>query len=210
MMTKDQFKAAAKISSGLADKWYLPVLNGFNEFNVYSPLRMAHFIAQIGHESTSFSQTEEGLYYRSTQRIIDIFGNRNGLTPQIASRLVGNPKALANFVYGGAWGKKNLGNTEPNDGWDFRGSGPGQTTGRANHTDAADGLGVELHRSAELMRTDTEYGARAASYFWWKRGIQPAADADDLTRVTKLYNGGLNGFEDRKRRLVISKAALMK
>jgi len=208
MMTKNEFQRAAGISAALADKWYGPILNGFNEFNVYSPLRMAHYIAQLGHESTGFTQTEEGLFYRSASRIIAVFRDRNGLTPQIASRLVGNPQALANFVYGGAWGRENLGNTQSNDGWDFRGSGPGQTTGRANHQDAADGLGVEIRRSAELMRSDTEYGARAASYFWWKRGIQPAADADDVTLVTKLYNGGLNGLDDRKALLARSKGVL--
>ena len=209
LMSKEQFKAATGLSDTNVDKWYLPVLNGFTEYNVYSSLRMAHFIAQIMHETMSFKYLEENLNYRSTSRLVQVFKSRNGLTPVIASRLVGDPQAIANFVYGGTWGKNNLGNTEPSDGWDFRGSGAMHTTGRYNHEEVAKALGVDLHRSAELMRTDPEYAMRTASWYWMQRKVNVPADVDHLRRVTKLVNGGENGLDDRQKHLNKAKAALL-
>lgn len=207
-MKFEEFKAATGISEALARKFYEPVLNGFKEFNVYTPLRMAHFLAQIGHESQGFTKLEEDLRYGAA-RLVQVFKGRNGLTPAIAAGLVGHPRELANFIYGGAWGRANLGNTQPNDGYDFRGSGFMHTTGRDNHEAAAEGLGIkDVHRSAELMRTDPDFAVRAASFYWWQRKIQPAADADNLQRVTKLINSGLEGLDSRRKLLVRAKGVL--
>jgi putative chitinase len=50
--------------------------------------------------------------------------------------------AIANLVYGGSWGRANLGNTQPNDGWHFRGGGVDHCTGRRNFRAVADALGL--------------------------------------------------------------------
>lgn len=209
MLTKNEFKSAAGISSGLAEKWYQPMVDAMNEYVVYDPLVAAHIIAQIGHESGGFSRMEEGLYYRSAGRIVDVFGSRNGLTPAIASRLVGNSESLANFVYGGEWGRKNLGNAQPGDGYKFRGSGPIQVTGRANMERLANALGIAIDRLPGLLRTDPGTGARASVWWLWQRGVIDVMKRDDITLSTRLINGGLNGLDDRKARLARAKGVLL-
>ncbi|MDG3089242.1 DUF4376 domain-containing protein [Vibrio hannami] len=92
---------------------------------------------------------EESLWYRAP-RIKQVFSKsrRQGLAPEV---LAGNPRLLANTVYGGAWGRKNLGNTEPGDGWKFIGRGIGQITGRRNYAKWGARLGVDLIKLPEAM-----------------------------------------------------------
>lgn len=92
---------------------------------------------------------EENLRY-SAKRIPQVFSaaRRQGKTPK---QLAGNPQLLANTVYGGEWGAKNLGNTEPGDGWRYRGMGGGQITGRANYRKWGKNLQVDLLEQPELM-----------------------------------------------------------
>lgn len=60
-----------------------------------------------------------------------------------------NQQAIANIIYGGEWGRKNLGNTQPDDGWRYRGGGLAQITGRANFTKF--GLAADPARSGDLI-----------------------------------------------------------
>lgn len=111
-------------------------------------------------------------------------------------------------------GRKNLGNTQPGDGPKFRGHGFLQTTGRANHVAVRDRLRArfadvpdfeaEPERLAEL-----QWACLSAADYWDMRNINAAADAGDFERVTRLINGGLNGFEDRKQRWERVKAVLL-
>lgn len=60
-------------------------------------------------------------------------------------------KEIANIIYGGAWGRDNLGNIEPNDGWTYRGGGLPQTTGRANFAKVSKLVGVNLVAAPERI-----------------------------------------------------------
>ena len=91
----------------------------------------------------------ENMHY-SAGRILQVFSQRRR-QGRTAQALAGKPKLLADVVYGGEWGAKNLGNTEPGDGWRFRGAGLGQITGRANFTKWGRWLGVDLVRNPELL-----------------------------------------------------------
>lgn len=209
MMTLEQFRDAAGISQPMAERWYKPFMEAFDKYFVYTPLRMAHVIAQVGHESGGFARLEENLNYRSADRLVAVFGSRNGLDRNTAFKMVGNPVQIANFVYGGEWGRRNLGNTQPNDGWFFRGGGLIQLTGRANYTKASKALGIAITELPDLVRKDEGIAAQAAMWWLWNNGLQAYFDADDIRGATRRINGGTNGLSDRIARLERAKRVLL-
>lgn len=207
-MKLEQFRDAAGISHPMAERWHKPFVEAFEQYFVYSPLVMAHVIAQIGHESGGFSRLEENLNYRSADRLIAVFGGRNGLTRDMAFRMEGDPVKIANFVYGGEWGRRNLGNTQPNDGYFFRGGGLLQLTGRANYTKASEALGIDIVDLTELLRKDEGISAQVAMWWMWDNGLLKYFDSDDVRGATRRINGGLNGISDRIARLERAKRIL--
>ena len=107
-------------------------------------------------------------------------------------------------------GRVDLGNLQPGDGQRYKGRGLIQLTGRANYGEYGRAIGreAELLAHPELVETDPELCVDVAGWFWAKRGLNAFADADDLTTLTKRINGGLNGFDDRRRLLTRGKALL--
>lgn len=93
-------------------------------------------------------------------------------------------------------GRKDLGNTEPGDGFKFRGRGLIQTTGRANYAATGAALGVDLLADPTLLATP-ELAARSAGWYWQSRGLNALADAGDFRRITLRINGGTNGMAER-------------
>ncbi|MBN1481587.1 hypothetical protein EH223_04420 [candidate division KSB1 bacterium] len=135
--------------------------------NIDTPLRQAHFVAQIGHESGELRFREE----------------------------VASGQAYE--------GRSDLGNTEPGDGPRFKGRGLIQLTGRANYREYGRAIGreEEILKKPEIVATDPELCVDVAGWYWSKRNLNTYADQDDLTTITRLINGGLNGLEDRRRLL---------
>lgn len=93
-------------------------------------------------------------------------------------------------------GRKDLGNTQPGDGFRFRGRGLLQITGRANYAECGKALGLDLLTHPELLET-SEGAARSACWFWLMRGLNAMADAGDFIKLTKRINGGTNGLAAR-------------
>lgn len=93
-------------------------------------------------------------------------------------------------------GRRDLGNIYPGDGERYMGRGLIQITGRANYAACGEALGLDLINSPELLE-DPLYATLSAGWYWDWRGLNVPADAGDFERVTRLVNGGLNGFEDR-------------
>lgn len=169
-----------------------------------TPQRKAMFLAQIGHECGGFMRFEENLNY-SPAGLLKTFGPHR-ITAQQASEFGRTPqhranqREIANCVYGGAWGAKNLGNTHPGDGWTYRGRGPKQITGRYNYTKANQTIGqrfgVDLVGDPDLLQTP-KIGIYAAADFWQSHGLSDLTDSRQYDRVTKTVNGGLNGHAER-------------
>lgn len=155
---------------------------------------LASYLGQYHHESAGFSQMTESLNY-SVEGLLKTFG-RHRISEADARRFgrrdgqAAHQNALANILYGGAWGAKNLGNTEPGDGWLYRARGFGGTTGRANYREA----GHEHDPDALL---DPVVSADVAAAFFVSRGCVPLALAGDDEAVTRKINGGVNGLADR-------------
>lgn len=94
-------------------------------------------------------------------------------------------------------GRRDLGNTQPGDGKRFKGHGPIQITGRANHKTYGDKLGVDLIADPKLAATK-EVGFRVAGCFWKDHGLNELADQQKFETITRRINGGLNGLADRE------------
>jgi predicted chitinase len=102
-----------------------------------------------------------------------------------------------NEIGGGAKYEGKVGNTKPGDGERYKGRGPIQLTGRANYEHYGRILGLDLVSHPELVATPKVGWQVAACYFQKRAGVLEAADAGDFRRVTKLVNGGYNGWDDR-------------
>ncbi len=112
------------------------------------------------------------------------------------------------FASGTAYeGRADLGNTEPGDGARYKGRGLLQLTGRANYRAMGGKLGLDLEGNPALAG-DPVVSLHIACEYWTNRGVNPMCDADDLVRVTRAVNGGLNGLEDRRLYLGRAKTAL--
>lgn len=195
---------AAGVGSSVAQRWQVPLHNAMQGADIDTPRRMAHFIAQTGHESSGFSVVVENLNYK-VEALLSIFG-RHRISEadarkygRIDGKQPANQPAIANCIYGGAWGEKNLGNTKPGDGWKFRGRSLIQVTGRANYRACGEALGLDLENYPELLERP-ENAAKAAAWFWSTKGLNQLADNDNIVGITKRVNGGVNGLDDRKLR----------
>lgn len=93
-------------------------------------------------------------------------------------------------------GRKDLGNIYVGDGVKFKGRGLIQITGRANYQALGKYLGIDLIAKPELLEQPL-YAALSAGWFWDKRKLNALADIMNFEKITRLINGGLNGYEDR-------------
>ncbi|EPJ1886042.1 glycoside hydrolase family 19 protein [Enterobacter asburiae] len=209
-MNQSQFQKAAGLSAELAARWFQPVSDSMKEFGITKPVDQAMFIAQIGHESGGYTTLVESLNY-AADRLVPTFGSHRITTQQAAAlgrtaTQPANQKAIANLVYGGEWGKKNLGNQTAGDGWKYRGRGLKQITGLSNYRSCGLALKLDLVSYPELLERD-EYAARSAAWFYVSHGC--LLHSGDVERVTLLINGGRNGLDERRRRYNLAKSVLV-
>jgi putative chitinase len=179
--------------------WVEPTRLACERWGIDTVRELASFLANINVESAGLTRLTESLNY-STEAIIKLFG-RHRISIEDARRYgrnSGHPadqEALANILYGGEWGKKNLGNTKPNDGWICRGFGPKQITGRANQQTFADAVGMTLEVAQAYMRTP-EGGMMAAGWFWKSHGLDTKAATPGWEDDRRAINGGVNGLAE--------------
>jgi putative chitinase len=163
------------------------------EWGINTPMRMAHFLAQTGHESGGFRLIEENLNY-SADGLNKIFPKYFIRAGRDATQYARKPEAIANVVYANRMGN---GPTESGDGWRFRGRGLIQLTGRNNYTAFANACDMTIDEAVEYLTTP-EGAIESAAWFWDENDISTLADRDDVVAVTKRINGGTIGLDDRK------------
>ncbi|MBQ4839338.1 MULTISPECIES: glycoside hydrolase family 19 protein [Pseudoalteromonas] len=172
---------------------YIEALNEvLPQFEVNTPLRAAHFIAQIAHESGSFRYESENLNY-SDKALQAIFG-KYFPTEEEAQAYARKPEKIANRVYANRMGN---GNEASGDGWKYRGRGLIQLTGKDNYHRCGDALAIDLVNDPELVVADPSLTVKTACYYWDSRKLNQYADQDDLLIITKRINGGTHGLDDR-------------
>lgn len=182
--------AAIGCTLSRASTW-APHLNAaMVRWGIDTPVRAAHFLAQIAVESGGLTRLEEGLSY-SAERLTMVWPSRFP-TLAAAQRYVRNPQALANNVYGGR-----MGNTQPGDGWLYRGRGLEELTGKTNYAAYLMASGVDCLSDPNLL-LQPQHAADSADWFWSSNGCNTLADKGDVTAPTRRINGGLTGLEQRK------------
>jgi len=196
--------ALAHVAPDARDTYMDAVRNGaalFQEHGITTGLRMAHFLAQAMAETGAFTVLRESMNYR-VPRMLEIFGVGNHsakITAAEAPQFAHNEHALAERVYGaGNPGKAaELGNTQPGDGFRYRGNGVLQTTGREAHRKMGQKCGLDFENNPDLV-TMTEHALKPALQEWSDGNLNHFADLNDIRTITLRINGGLNGFAERK------------
>jgi putative chitinase len=164
------------------------------KFELNTPLRLAHFLAQSGHESGGFKALNENLNY-GAKGLRGIFG-KYFPTDAKALEYERKPEKIANLVYGGRMGN---GAEASGDGYKFRGRGYIQLTGKQNYTNFAKFIGEDTVSNPDLVAS--KYPLASAAFFFDSNKLWSICDkgADDatVTAVTKRVNGGTIGLPDR-------------
>jgi putative chitinase len=164
------------------------------KFELNTRLRLAHFLAQAGHESGGFKFLNENLNY-GAKGLLGIF-KKYFPTEAKAKEYERKPEKIANLVYGNRMGN----GAEPTgDGYKYRGRGYIQLTGKDNYTSFAKAINEDVVANPDLVAT--KYPLASAAWFFHKNGLHKIADggATDavVTSVTKRVNGGTIGLADR-------------
>ena len=157
-----------------------------------SKVRLAHFFAQILHESGCMHFDMENLNY-SSDALRRVFG-KYFPTKEEADACARKPEKIANRVYANRMGN---GSEASGDGWKYRGRGLIQLTGKNNYKAFAEWVGDErIMDDPDLV--STEYAVHSAVFFWDKNNLNKIADKDDVVTLTRRINGGENGLSHRR------------
>ncbi|KZN38764.1 glycoside hydrolase family 19 protein [Pseudoalteromonas luteoviolacea] len=172
---------------------YLTALNEvLPQFDINTSLRIAHFLAQIAHESGYFRASSENLNY-SDQALRAVFG-KYFPDDDSAKAYARQPEKIANRVYADRMGN---GNEASGDGWKYRGRGLIQLTGKDNYMRCGEALGLDLISDPDVVSTDAKVAIQSACHYWKSCNLNMLADEDELVKITKRINGGTNGLDDR-------------
>ncbi len=162
-----------------------------------NPLRVAHFMAQILHESGGFTIQFENLNY-SAERLPKVWPTRfQPSGPLDPAAYAHNPEKLANEVYGGR-----MGNSGPNDGFTYRGRGLMQLTGKESYALATTILRKSFPDAPDFtVEPDavisSKWCLRVAAAEWDSKNCNALADSDSIKPITKAINGGFIGLAER-------------
>lgn len=163
------------------------------KFQINTPLRLCHFLAQCAHESGNFKAVTENLNY-SPVSLLKVFGKYfNEKNVEAYAR---KPEKIANLVYGNRMGN---GPEATGEGFKYRGRGYIQLTGKVNYQSFDKVVDEDVTANPDLVAT--KYPLLSAAWFWNSRTLNALADKGatdaDVTAITKKVNGGTHGLEDR-------------
>jgi putative chitinase len=164
------------------------------KFSINTPLRLAHFLAQCGHESGGFRATQENLNY-SAKGLTGTF-KKYFPSEAAAAPYAKNPLKIASKVYGGRMGN---GPEPTQEGYKFRGRGYIQLTGKENYTAFGKSINEDILSNPDKVASS--YALLSAAWFFSKNGLHKMADEGSsdavVTKITKRVNGGTIGLADR-------------
>jgi putative chitinase len=182
-----------KLKGHIPDAVLVQIPETAKKFNITNNLRLAHFLAQCGHESGGFKAVSENLNY-SADGLKKIFGKY--FPGNLNESYARQPEKIASRVYASRMGN---GDEASKEGFKFRGRGYIQLTGKANYTNFTKFIGEDCVANPDLVAT--KYPLASAAFFFDSNKLWAICDkgADDatVTAVTKRVNGGTIGLPDR-------------
>ena len=183
----------SKLKGHVPDAVISQIPTVMEKFQINTPLRLAHFLSQCGHESGNFRSVHENLNY-SVEGLKKIFSKY--FPGNLAESYARNPEKIASKVYGGRMGN---GDESTKEGFLFRGRGYIQLTGKSNYAAFAKAIGEDTVKNPDLVAT--HYPLASAAWFFSKNGLNDISDrgSDEttVTAVTRRINGGVIGLKDR-------------
>jgi putative chitinase len=182
-----------KLKGHIPDTVIAQIPGVVDKFEINTSLRLAHFLAQTGHESGGFKAVSENLNYGAAG-LQSIF--KKYFTAESAKEFERKPEKIANIVYANRMGN---GPQASGEGYKFRGRGYIQLTGKDNYAAFDKTVEDDILANPDLIAT--KYPLLSAAWFFHKNGLNKIADegATDavVTKVTKRVNGGIIGLPDR-------------
>ena len=159
--------------------------------NLTNNFRLAHFLSQVAHESGNFRVLYENLNY-SASGLLKVFPRYFNATTAV--QFARKPQLIANRVYANRIGN---GNEASGDGWNYRGRGYLQVTGRANYKAFSEYIGEDCEKNPDLI--STKYALDSALWFFDKNKLWTLCDKgeENVHIVSRRVNGGTNGLQDR-------------
>lgn len=161
----------------------------FEKYGLNTKLRIAHFMAQIEHES-GLKPISENLNY-SASGLIRVF--RKYFSDVEAINFANQPQRIANRVYANRMGN---GDEKSGEGWKYRGRGFIQVTGKINYHQLANDTDLDCLKNPDLLLEEAN-AMISALWFWNLKGLNKLSDKNDLKGITKIINGGYNGLAHR-------------
>lgn len=197
LITADQLRAAFPRCKK-PEEWAAAIMPALQKYGISSKERIASFLGQVAHESSQFNILEENLFYSATM-LTKVWPKRFP-TLELAQQYAKNPRKIANYVYANRMGN---GPERSGDGYNFRGRGLIQLTGRSNYASASAALDVDFLKNPDRL-TEPPLAAMTAAWFWATRGLNELADdtttdddLEDFAKITKTINGGTAGLHER-------------
>ena len=183
-----------KLKGHIPDSIIAQLPDTMAKFQLNTPLRLAHFLAQAGHESGGFRLFQENLNY-GAKGLLGLF-KKYFPTEEKAKAYERQPQKIANLIYGGRMGN---GPEASGDGWKYHGRGAIQLTGHDNYVAFGKAIGEDLTANPDLVAT--KYALLSAAWFFTKNNLHVIADkgatVEVVTAITKRVNGGTIGLPDR-------------
>jgi putative chitinase len=181
-----------KLKGHIPDSVIAMLPETIEKFELNTSLRLAHFLAQAGHESGGFKAVNENLNY-GAKGLRGIFG-KYFPTDAKAALYERKPEKIANLVYGSRMGN---GTEITGEGYKFRGRGYIQLTGKDNYTSFSKSINEDLISNPDLV--STKYPLLSAAWFFQRclSKCDSGSSRDAITSVSKCVNGGTIGLEDR-------------
>lgn len=165
---------------------------------ITDPRAIAEMLALTNYETGGYKRSTENMKYTSPEQLMKVFKEVRSID-QAKQLIAMGEVGIANTVYGGAKGAS-LGNTQPGDGYRYRGRGMVQLTGRANYEKYGKELGIDLVNKPELLSTDPNVmAAVAVSFFKNSKLLRGITEDGDFGKAARGLNGG-NDLPDMQKR----------